>query len=57
MSDALSATRRSSLFSQRRVYQLQEVVVAAEPQQLDVLKAAANKARNAWCFKECSWSS
>lgn len=41
-----------ALFSQRRIYQLQEVVVAAEPQQLDALKAAANKARNANEFVE-----
>jgi EpsD family peptidyl-prolyl cis-trans isomerase len=41
-----------ALFAQRRIYQLQEVVVAAEPAQVETLQAQARKVRNANEFVE-----
>ena len=41
-----------SLFAQRRIYQLQEVVVGAEPAQIESLQAQARKVRNANEFVE-----
>jgi EpsD family peptidyl-prolyl cis-trans isomerase len=41
-----------ALFAQRRIYQLQEIVVAADPSQVESLQAQARKARNANEFVE-----
>lgn len=41
-----------ALFAQRRIFQLQEVVVAAEPAQMETLQAQARKVRNANEFVE-----